>query len=655
MIEVFAVLAATLCVTGQVTYVDREHSRSGIVKPDDGSRALWFAGENNSEIVAEMKGDADLKPGDRVVIRGENSDLGFAPGIIANEIELVDSGELPSAREVRLRDLDWGVMDNERVALEGVLVESRPDAKGCVRLSFATMDGPFIAVAPQAAADWPSLVDARLRLEGAAMSRFNIRGEFAGVMLQVVGPDAAKVLEYPNDPFARPLTPPDAILPYSPEGVDLHRRHVRGTVTYAKRGEFLWLEDGMATLKIYTDAKTVRRGDLVEAVGFATREHGLGALSAAEVRVVGHPGVPAAVHAGWVELENYPVDAHGKFLNFNGRRAQFDCRIVSAVKESGSLKLTLECEHTNLVSACVDEIGDLKVEESFGYHPNASVTGIMELETDDGRFDGQMPGIKAWNLRVATMDDIEIVHDAVWSANAARRMWQRVLLVVLAVALMALVGFAVYLVRLRADRHRQNILAAERKRMAADLHDTLEQSLAGARMVLNSAVTFTPGVPEPVKGAVSQANELLARAKSEMRARIFDMRSDVLFTQGPEKTLKAIATKIDAVGVVKVRTRLHALPGHLPEQVFSELVFIVQEAITNAIKHGRAKNIVIAADPGRLTIANDGEKFDPSAALGPEAGHYGLSGMRERARRAGLCLSFAAEGRWMKVVVAFTQ
>ena len=129
----------------------------------------------------------------------------------------------------------------------------------------------------------------------------------------------------------------------------------------------------------------------------------------------------------------------------------------------------------------------------------------------------------------------------------------------------------------------------------------------------------------------------------------------VLYTQGPEKVLKSIAEKISSGKLITVRVRLAGLPQHLAESVFSEMVFIVQEAITNAIKHGHAKTVVLASDSSEsgftLRIANDGEPFDPDKALGPEAGHYGLSGMRERAKRAGIKLSFVRDSRLMVVVL----
>jgi signal transduction histidine kinase len=90
-------------------------------------------------------------------------------------------------------------------------------------------------------------------------------------------------------------------------------------------------------------------------------------------------------------------------------------------------------------------------------------------------------------------------------------------------------------------------------------------------MVLNAAVSFTPNVPEKVAQAVTEANGILAHAKDEMRARIFNMRSDTLFTQGPEKVFTELSRKFARSGVVSVRTHFRGLPDHLAESVFSEV------------------------------------------------------------------------------------
>ena len=659
--------ACEALVTGVVTYAASNPRNSGTIAAleDPNGPAVWFSGENNLELTAELVGAERLAAGDIVEIAGVTSRLGFAPGLNARRIAKLGERELPPAPVARLEDLEWGVKDNTRVRLSGIPIDAATN--GYLRVM--TEAGEFAARVHAGGLELGRLVDGEVEFEGVAASRFNARGEFTGVNLEVVDPDRIRLLVAPPaDPFALPLAALDSILEYSPHGVNLHRRHVRGVVTCSREGEYLWLADGDATLKVMTAAGPFAVGDEVEAVGFPALERRSGVLKSATVRTTGNRRPPVPAKVGYLEFRQYTSSKDGRYLNFDGRYVTFWAKLLSAIGEGESTLLVVDVEGKGdraavRVKGAVETIDERSVAAGL----NLRITGVMELATEERLVpDEMLPKIAGWEVQVADASQIKIIRDDRWSAleNAKRRVWIfRAVAVIFALALVWLLAYAI---RERASRRREAILAAERKRMAADLHDTLEQHLAGARMLLNSAVQFTPDVPATVKEAVGSANELLAHAKAEMRARIFDMRNDVLFTQGPERVLKTLAAKISAAGMVKVRTRLRGLPAHLPDSVFSEMAFIVQEAITNAIKHGGAKNIVIAADPqepgppaapnparGRggflLRVANDGKPFDPARALGPEAGHYGLSGMRERAKRAGIGLDILRDGRWMLV------
>ena len=644
MTSAFVLLAAVCCVTGQVTFVARDQSNAGVVAVEPGGRPMWFSGRVESDAAA-------FAPGDRIALRGSEAGLSFAPGLIACEIEVISHGVLPPAPEVRLRDLDWGTKDNERVALFGVLTAVAPSStKGCLRLSLATADGSFDAEVPSGTEDWASLIDAEMRLEGVAMSVFNIRSEFVGVLLRVLSESDVRIERKASDPFAKPLTALGAILPYSPNGVDLHRRHVRGIVTYASPGRFLWLSDGKDTLKANTSDATVEPGDEVEAVGFATRINGLGRLVDAKVRRIGKAPLPKAVRVGWTELDGYPYDSTGRFVNYDGRRVVCTGRLLALVDRGRGVDLVVECEGVKVDVSVDERLGGLSAED-ISWNPSVSVTGVLELAENRELLQGQLPAIGGWTIRVASAADVSVERDAAWRAHCAARAGWYVLAGTVAALVAALAAGVVVLLRFRSQKRALALLSAERKRMAADLHDTLEQQLASVRMVLNAAVSFTPNVPERVVQAVAEANGLLAHAKIEMRSRILNMRSDALFTQGPKKVFAELARKFAQSGVVTMRTRFRGLPDHLPERVFAEVVFIVGEAITNAVKHGKCRTIVVTSDPApdgfTLSVANDGEPFDPAHALGPEAGHFGLAGMRERAKRANIGLAFAHEGRWM--------
>ena len=152
---------------------------------------------------------------------------------------------------------------------------------------------------------------------------------------------------------------------------------------------------------------------------------------------------------------------------------------------------------------------------------------------------------------------------------------------------------------------------------------------------------------------MNDAAEILRIAKAEVRETVFNLRSDELFNRSPEAVFCELAHRLGK-GPVEVRCKLRGLPERLAGTVLSDLLYIVQEAVTNAVKHGKAKRIVLVSDPlpavgFRVRVLNDGEAFDPATALGPDAGHFGLVGMRERARRNGLAVFWERDGDWNSV------
>ena len=93
-----------------------------------------------------------------------------------------------------------------------------------------------------------------------------------------------------------------------------------------------------------------------------------------------------------------------------------------------------------------------------------------------------------------------------------------------------------------------------------------------------------------------------------------------------------------------LRVDLRADGRGVPSAVEGALVRIVQEAITNAGRHGRASEVHVELSNGdclRLVVADDGVGFDP-AAVRPDGVHFGLLGMRERVEALGGRLEIAS-------------
>ena len=219
-------------------------------------------------------------------------------------------------------------------------------------------------------------------------------------------------------------------------------------------------------------------------------------------------------------------------------------------------------------------------------------------------------------------------------------------------AILGVVAFALIVVLAvlwrRSVRRRlaESVLAAERRRMAADLHDTIEQYLAGAKLIA-TGVADMKGVEPRVQKAMATLGELLANAKKEVRAVVMDLRSEGDLSL--EDALRGVVEGLNKAGVV-ARMRIR-VPKALDAAAKGDLLLIVNEAVTNAVKHGRARHIVLLAEGAGVCVANDGEPFDPTTALGPETGHYGLSGMRERAERNGFEINWTRHGRWNEMKV----
>jgi len=647
---------ARCCVTGVVTLVSGWRGHSGVVADidDPNGRALWFAGEVNNKVVATLRGAESLREGNEVEIVGGVSQLAFAPGLKAETITVLGSRALSAAPLRRLRDFNWGVMDNSRASIEGVLMDAQVEEGGATRLQFGTSDGMFLARIGAGRTEWRRLVDANMRVSGIAMSVFNIRNEFVGVQMEVLREGDIEILSPPPEASAIPDVPLGSILSYSPDLPDSHRRRVRGTVTYVRSGDFVCIQSGESALMVDTASEGLKAGDEVVAIGFPRMEDGLSRLMFSSVTKVGEGKMPDPVRVGWVELETYPVKESGAFQDFHSRLVCMSGTLESFSENNGRARLALMVEGYE-VEVEMDDVLPQEVRDCAVIHPMLSLVGILSLEQERGLPKGRIPVIAARRLLVASASDMKLVFDATWSGWRRRRTLEVATAGALCLALALLLALLARFLRFRRDYLRLGILTQERKRMAGDLHDTIEQSLVTAKIMLDTSVALSPDAPDEMKRGVAAVQEILMSAKAEIRERVFNLRDDELFRESAHHILTALARKLSGRGVVRVRAQLRGLPDKLPAPLMSDILFIVQESVTNAIKHGRARNVILAADPaveGRgfvLRIVNDGSAFDPGMAPGPELGHFGLSGMRERARRAGMRFSITTEKGQMAV------
>jgi signal transduction histidine kinase len=186
-----------------------------------------------------------------------------------------------------------------------------------------------------------------------------------------------------------------------------------------------------------------------------------------------------------------------------------------------------------------------------------------------------------------------------------------------------------------SERQRQRLAAAEaeRQRWARELHDDTLQSLSALRVGLSTAKRS--GKPETLEAAVTSAIDHLEEGITNLRALITDLRPASLDELGAAAAIQALCERAERQGIdVDVSIDLAYEQGrererHLPE-IETAMYRIVQEALTNAAKHGQAKRAVVEVHEDdthiRLSVRDDGTGFDPSE----HTDGFGLLGMHER-------------------------
>jgi signal transduction histidine kinase len=186
------------------------------------------------------------------------------------------------------------------------------------------------------------------------------------------------------------------------------------------------------------------------------------------------------------------------------------------------------------------------------------------------------------------------------------------------------------------ERRRQRLAAAEaeRQRWARELHDDTLQSLSALRVGLSTAKRS--GNHATLEQAVTSAIDHLEEGITNLRALITDLRPASLDELGAAAAIQALCERAERQGLdVEVSIDLTYEQGreqqrHIPE-IETSMYRIVQEALTNAAKHGKAKRAVVEVhDEGEevsLKIRDDGSGFDTSE----HSDGFGLVGMHERA------------------------
>jgi signal transduction histidine kinase len=208
--------------------------------------------------------------------------------------------------------------------------------------------------------------------------------------------------------------------------------------------------------------------------------------------------------------------------------------------------------------------------------------------------------------------------------------------------------WAIYLLRL--NELRMQFSAAlearvdERTRIARELHDTLLQSFQGLLLVIQSVSNLLPERPEEAKQRMESALDQASDAITEGRDAVQALRSGGLNTvdlgEAISKFGKDLLSGAATETCPQFSVQVEGIPQPLNPIIRDDVYRIGVESLRNAVRHANARRIEVELRYGedglRLRVRDDGKGIDP-VVLGQEhiAGHWGLRGMRERAKLIG--------------------
>jgi len=247
------------------------------------------------------------------------------------------------------------------------------------------------------------------------------------------------------------------------------------------------------------------------------------------------------------------------------------------------------------------------------------LTGILEVNHDLNLDHGD-----AFTLLLRAPEDIELLEPPSW--------WTRAHLLLLTGigVILFLIGISGYY-RIKHARYRA--VAEERAGIARDIHDTLAQGFAGISLQLEAVQQMMGRDTERAGQLLDGALQLIRHSRDESHLSIDILRS-LSHSERLDVLIRHCILQKCAVSGAQIDLETEGDQPPLSFNLVNNLFRITQEALTNAVQHAGAQVIIVRLNYRKhevaLEVEDDGKGFSPDRAPGPEQGHFGLTGIRER-------------------------
>ena len=639
-------------VRGVVTWRGDDMDGAAI---QDESAGIWvtvdFARQMNilaPDAPSPFKG---IEPGMEVEIEGIATRQGPTPRdnlystmILPRSVEVVGRGPLPEPRHADYPFLFSGAADHRRVDVRGV-VQGFRETESAWLLFIDAEPGEVGALFPKSAfsPDPSSLVDAKVRIQGVCGACYNRRGDFLSPRIHMNGPDDLVVERSAlAQPFEAPKVPLGGLAGYRTTPQGAHRMRVEGVVTYVQPGRCFYIQEGASGVRVETRAADpVHVGDRVEVAGFLSMNRRIAGLKEAVVRPIRTDAAPPPVAVTLSELGLREAAADGLLVTVQAR-------LLEAQRIADGCQLVLTAGKSGFVAKLSGEGASRLLALQDG--SELSLTGIVDIDlTYDYRV---RPNVERIGLLLRSPADVQVVRGPSWWTP--RRLLQA--LAGLAAVLLAAFTWVVLLrrqvitqstelakeMRTRRDAAVEfDATLRERNRLAANLHDTLLQTLGGIGYQLEACEVSGRVDAAETKKHFDMAQRMVDHAMSQLHDSVWTLRSLPLRSRTFPEALRSLADRMGQEYAAQITVETNGSLGELPEFVAGNLLLVLQEAVSNALRHGHAVHVAITvateAPDSRieLTVRDDGKGFVPGTQQGMEQGHFGIEGMRERVERLG--------------------
>ena len=642
-------------IRGVVTLRDES---TVVIQDDTAGIYVNFAFAHDRGVRTDSRTPDAVQVGVEVEIEGLIDPGGFSPPVMPREVRVLGPKPLPQPRQTDAERFFSGADDSLLIEVTGV-VHDVVDAGSDWRLNLESAGRPFVAVVTKSATpdDPQQLVDAEVRLTGVPLSIFNTRGEFLQPKLWVGRPEWFSVVSPPpHPPFECPEVAISSLARFRPEPFRGHRIRTKGVVIHTAPEQAVHLQDGAGGVRVAS--RSVERfepGDCVEVAGFIDRRGRVAGLTDAIFRKTdsGPPPNPTAITPDEVVAINTKSAASGVMASpgdYEGCLIRFPARLLEARVSHDSGLLLLSAGKTSVVA--VADLADFTALRRLMPGSELEVTGIVatEWKVDPTKWPATI--LDRMTLLIRSPDDVRLLRTPSWWTP------QRLGILLAGVAA-ALAGALAWLWLLRRQVKTQSTLLAaemrsrrdaavefnatltERNRLAANLHDTLLQTLGGIGFQLDACEGSRGQDEDDAKVHFEVARRMVNHATSELHSSVWAMRSLPIRQQSFPEALRTLVARIGEGHAAETFVHTSGNLGSVPEFVAGNLLLIVQEAVYNALRHGRPAtvHVTVSDEPAtqsiRVEVRDDGRGFAVGNAEGVEQGHFGLHGMRERAERLG--------------------